>query len=153
MLRSISWLVNFKRGHIFTMISHSINKNIMFVWLFIAARAIFQLSDRCHHNRWQGCKIWHMLSTYGFYQWRFFYVPQLRHGTSIFKFTSERPGMLTFVNAALLANEQSLPILGLTRPHERGSNSQEAILRQRTLISSILSLLCCTSPTKISKNV
>jgi hypothetical protein len=40
----------------------------MFVWfvcLFIAARAIFQLSGGCHHYRWQGCKFWPMLGAQG----------------------------------------------------------------------------------------
>jgi hypothetical protein len=62
------------------------------VCLFWVARAIFQLSRDCHHYRWQGCKFRPMLSTYGFYQWGFFYVPHLlRHGTSDLKIISERP--------------------------------------------------------------
>jgi hypothetical protein len=42
------------------------------VCLFIAARAIFQLSDGFHHYRWQGCKFRPMLSTYGLLQLEFF---------------------------------------------------------------------------------
>ena len=37
----------------------------MFVCLFIATRAIFQLSCGCHHCQWQGCKLWPMLGTQG----------------------------------------------------------------------------------------
>jgi hypothetical protein len=67
----------------------------LFVCLFWFARAIFQQSGDCHHCRRQGCKFRPMLSTYGFQQWGFFYVPHLlRHGTSVFKVISERPVIL-----------------------------------------------------------
>jgi hypothetical protein len=60
--------------------------------LFIAARAIFQLSGDCHHYRWQGCKFRPVLSTHGFQQWGFFYVPHLlRHRTSVYTVSSEAP--------------------------------------------------------------
>jgi hypothetical protein len=45
----------------------------MFVCLFIAARAIFQLSGGCHHCRWQGCKFWPMLGTQGLWAGRDLY--------------------------------------------------------------------------------
>jgi hypothetical protein len=35
----------------------------LFAWLFIAARAFFQLSCNSHHSRWQNCKFRPMLST------------------------------------------------------------------------------------------
>ena len=37
----------------------------LFVCLFIAAWAIFQLSGGCHHYRWQGCKLRPMLGAQG----------------------------------------------------------------------------------------
>jgi hypothetical protein len=37
----------------------------LFVSLFIAAWAIFQLSGGCHHYRWQGCKFRPMLGAQG----------------------------------------------------------------------------------------
>jgi hypothetical protein len=36
----------------------------LFVWLFIAARTISQLSGGCHHYLWHGCKFRPMLSTF-----------------------------------------------------------------------------------------
>jgi hypothetical protein len=36
---------------------------ILFLYLFIAPRAIFQLSGGCHHYWWQGCKFRPKLST------------------------------------------------------------------------------------------
>jgi hypothetical protein len=45
-----------------------------FVCLFVlAARAIFQLSDGCHHYRWQGCKFRPMLGAQGLWTGRDFY--------------------------------------------------------------------------------
>jgi hypothetical protein len=35
-------------------------------YLFMAERAIFELSRGCHHYRWHGCKFRPMLGTYGF---------------------------------------------------------------------------------------
>jgi hypothetical protein len=62
----------------------------LFLCLFLATRAIFQLSFSCHHCRWKGCKLRPMLSTHGFHHWGFFYVPHLlRQGTSIYTVTSE----------------------------------------------------------------
>jgi hypothetical protein len=43
------------------------------VCLFIATRAIFQLSGGCHHCRWQGCKFRPMLSTQGLWAGRDLY--------------------------------------------------------------------------------
>jgi hypothetical protein len=45
-------------------------KKDFFVCLFIAARAIFQLSGVCHHYRWQGCKFWPMLGAQGLWAGR-----------------------------------------------------------------------------------
>jgi hypothetical protein len=45
----------------------------LFVCLFIAAWAIFQLSDACHHYRWQGCKIRPMLGAQGLWAGRDLY--------------------------------------------------------------------------------
>jgi hypothetical protein len=65
---------------------------ICFVCLFIAPWAIFQLSGGCHNYRWQGCKFRPMLSIHGFWQWGFFFVPNLlRHGTSVYIVSSEGP--------------------------------------------------------------
>jgi hypothetical protein len=38
---------------------------LMFVCLFIATRAIYQLSDGCHHCRWQSCKFRPILGAQG----------------------------------------------------------------------------------------
>jgi hypothetical protein len=38
---------------------------ILFVYLFVATWAIFQLSGGCHHYWWQGCKFRPMLGTQG----------------------------------------------------------------------------------------
>jgi hypothetical protein len=45
----------------------------LFVYLFIAARAIFQLSGDCHHYRWLGCKFRPMLGTQGLWAGRDLY--------------------------------------------------------------------------------
>jgi hypothetical protein len=45
----------------------------LFVCLFIATRAIFQLSGGCHHCRWQGCKFRPMLRTQGLWAGRDLY--------------------------------------------------------------------------------
>jgi hypothetical protein len=74
-------------NHIF----HVFRKIWLFV-LFIAVWAIFQLSSSCHHYRWQGCKFRPMLSTHGFWQWGFFFMPHLlRNGTSVYIVSSEGP--------------------------------------------------------------
>jgi hypothetical protein len=44
-----------------------------FVCLFIATRAIFQLSGGCHHCRWQGCKFRPMLGAQGLWAGRDLY--------------------------------------------------------------------------------
>jgi hypothetical protein len=44
-----------------------------FVYLFIVARAIFQLSGACHHYRWQGCKFWPMFGAQGLWAGRVLY--------------------------------------------------------------------------------
>jgi hypothetical protein len=60
-------------------------------YLFIAVWEIFQLSGGCHHYLWQGCKFRPRLSTHGFYQWGFFFVPPLLwHETSVDTVSSER---------------------------------------------------------------
>jgi hypothetical protein len=65
----------------------------LFVCLFIAARTIFQLSGGCHHYRWQGCKFRPMLGAQGS-KGEIFIVPhQLRHGTSVYTVSSERPAL------------------------------------------------------------
>jgi hypothetical protein len=43
-------LVNARMTH-----ENSAIKTKLVVWLFTAARVIFQLSGGCHHYRWQGC--------------------------------------------------------------------------------------------------
>jgi hypothetical protein len=66
--------------------------NDLFVCLFIAVWAIFQLSGGCHHYRWQDCKFRPMLSTHGFRQWGFLFVPHLlRHWTSVYTVSPEGP--------------------------------------------------------------
>jgi hypothetical protein len=47
--------------------------NDLFVWLFIATRAIFQLSGGYHHYRWQVCKFWPMLGAQGLWAGRNLY--------------------------------------------------------------------------------
>jgi hypothetical protein len=70
----------------------------LFVCLFIATQALFQLSDGCHHYRWQGCKFRPMLSTYGFQQWKVFYVWRLlRHRTSAYMVSSKRPTFMSHI--------------------------------------------------------
>jgi hypothetical protein len=59
-----------------------------FVCLFIAARAIFQLSGGCHLYRWQGCIFWPMLGAQGLWAGGIFIV---RHGTSVYTVSFERP--------------------------------------------------------------
>jgi hypothetical protein len=57
---------------------------MLFVYFMVYEQwAMFQLSGDCQLYRWQGCKFRPMLSTCGFSQWEFFYVPKLlRYGTS-----------------------------------------------------------------------
>jgi hypothetical protein len=58
----------------------------LFVWLFIAARVIFQLSGGCNQYRWQGCKFGSMLSIILWLKQGSFYVPHLLwHRTSVLK--------------------------------------------------------------------
>ena len=70
----------------------SLSNNYLFV-LFIAAWAIFQLSGSCHHYRWRGCKFRPMLGAQGLWAGRDLYraTPILRHGTSVYTVSSERP--------------------------------------------------------------
>jgi hypothetical protein len=89
-----SW-EDFKRVFLYkhhpTLGSHDFNKLAfdLFVCLFIAAWAMFQLSGECHHCWWQGCKFRPMLSTHGFKQWGFFVPHLLRHRTSVYTVSSE----------------------------------------------------------------
>jgi hypothetical protein len=59
--------------------------------LFIAAWAIFQLSGGCHHYRWLG-NLGLCSALRAFKQGGIFIVPHLlRHGTSVYTVSSERP--------------------------------------------------------------
>jgi hypothetical protein len=71
------------------------NWNI-FVCLFIAARAIFQLPGGCHHYRWQGCKFRPMFCTSSFYHWGYFLrATPTATGTMIYRVSSERAALTT----------------------------------------------------------
>jgi hypothetical protein len=52
---------------------YRINFTFVCLFLFIAARAIFQLSGGCHHYRWQGCIFWPLLGPQGLWARRNFY--------------------------------------------------------------------------------
>jgi hypothetical protein len=68
-----------------------------FVYLFIAARAIFQLSGGCHHYRWQGCKFRPMLGTQGLWAGRGLYHATLTapQGLGLYGLPKDRHPCLT----------------------------------------------------------
>jgi hypothetical protein len=72
-----------------------------------------------------------ILSTYSIQQWVLSYVPHLlRHGTSVFKVTSERPVILNVKCSSEGAVTTYLNVLGLTRPARSGLELTIGITRQ-----------------------
>jgi hypothetical protein len=101
-----------------------ISRICLFVCFIYSCLSNFSLSGDCHHYQWRGCKFRPLLSTYGFQQWGFFYVPHLlRHGTPIYKVPSER---LVIFSSNCRAPGEGLTIttyfnvLGLTWPARAG---------------------------------
>jgi hypothetical protein len=85
----------------------------LFVWLFTAAGAIFQLSGGCHHYRWQGCKLRPCLAPMTFWDEGSFRCHTCCDTGSPFLRSYPKNLWFSFQNATLLAKEQPLPILTL----------------------------------------